>query len=60
MKGFIVKLQSNCWLAQGHGDPCRTVLIENAKVYVSMSPARTALTKARKFRKLKDAVIKEA
>ena len=55
---YVVEIQKGCWLAIGTGDPSRTMKLQNAKVFNRESDAKRDLTKARKYRKLPDAVIK--
>lgn len=54
---MIVELESGVYLADGEGDPARTILKENAQQFLSMKDACIALTKARQYRPFKGAVI---
>lgn len=54
---FIVELEEGVWLAPWRGDPGRTVVISNAKVFTSKKGANIALGLARKFRKFKNAMV---
>lgn len=51
---FLVKLEDSptgtVWLADGDGDPPRTLKIENAKRFPNRRTALKALIEARKFR----------
>ena len=46
----IVQLEPNCWLRDGDGDPCRTLVRGNATVYPNNKAAMLALADARKYR----------
>ena len=52
-----VELESGVWLADGEGDPARTLVEENAAEFVSMQAAMVALSAARAFRPFKNALI---
>lgn len=52
-----VQLEKGVWLADGDGDPSRTLVEENAKEFNSNDKAIRALSKARKYRSFKNAVI---
>jgi len=54
-----VLLEEGVWLADGEGDPPRTLLEENAKEFIDISQANNALVKARKYRPFPDAEIYE-
>ncbi len=56
---MIVKLEDGCWIADGVGDPPRTVVEENAKQFSTMADAHRALREARKYRPFKNAVIED-
>jgi len=56
-KHYIVKLENGCWIADWEGDPGRTVVEENAKLFTSYSSAKKALEKARKYRMFENAEI---
>lgn len=44
---FIIELQNGCWLADGDGDPCRTLVVGNALQFKTEKLANTALKKAK-------------
>ena len=52
-----VLLEEGVWLAEGDGDPPRTLVEEHAQEFKTMKDAVKALTVARKFRPFKDAAI---
>jgi len=52
-----IELESGVWLADGEGDPARTLDENNAKEFKTLKEARTALEEARKYRPFKNAVI---
>lgn len=54
---FIVELGPGVWLADGDGDPPRTLWIGNAKRYLTEHGAKGALARARKHRPFKSAKI---
>jgi len=54
---FVVELEIDVWLAGHNGDPGRTTLLKNAKVYKTEQGARIALGLARRYRKFKDAKV---
>lgn len=54
-----VQLEPGVWLADGDGDPPRTVLEDHAKEFDSEKEALAALSEARKFRLFKNAVLQE-
>lgn len=47
---FVVWLDRECWLAPMHGDPGRTLRIENATRFISRRDAEGSLTEACKYR----------
>lgn len=47
---MIIELEEGVWLADGEGDPPRTLVMENAKDFANMKEATEALAKARKSR----------
>lgn len=57
MYHYIVQLEQGVWLASGEGDPARTLIKGNARVYGSGPAAKGALTRARKYRDFKNAKI---
>ena len=52
-----VELEPGVWLADGEGDPARTLDEENAAEFKTMLDAVEALTKAREYRPFPKAVI---
>lgn len=54
---FIVEIEAGCWLADWSGDPGRTINRDHAKVYLTARSAKSALTAARRNRKLPFAKI---
>lgn len=59
--GFIVELEpETCWLASWSGDPGRTLIKENAKIYKTEKGARLALRHAQKYRLYANAKVKSA
>lgn len=57
--GFVVMLEKGCWLADTEGDPGRTILLANAKVFDDRSDAVFALRMARVYRRFLNAEIIE-
>jgi len=57
MKHYIVEIEDGVWLAIGQGDPARTLVKANSRVYGSLAAARGALTRARKYRRFEKAKI---
>lgn len=54
---MIVELEQNVWLAQGEGDPPRTIIKENAARFNSLKDACSALTEARRYKAFPNATI---
>ena len=54
---YIVELQKGCWIADWEGDPGRTIMKENAKLFHSKWKAENALIRARFYRPFRDARI---
>ncbi len=54
-----VQLEMGVWLADGDGDPPRTLIEDNAKEFNSEKEALVALTKAREYSLFKNAVLEE-
>ena len=54
MKYYIVKLGGESWLAPWVGDPGRTVVMENARLYKTHNGANIALAIAKKKNKHRD------
>lgn len=54
-----IQLEEGVWLAEGRGDPPRTLVEEDAKEFENEVDALAALTNARKFRPFKNAILQE-
>jgi hypothetical protein len=54
---YIVRLEKCCWLADWDGDPGRTVVKENARVFPTYETADMAIREAREYRPFKNAVV---
>ncbi len=54
-----VQLEMGVWLADGDGDPPRTLIEENSKEFNSEKEALVALAKAREYSPFKNAVLQE-
>ena len=54
-----VELEKGVWLADGTGDPPRTLVKESAKEFDNINDALAALAEAREFRPFKNAAIEE-
>ena len=54
---YIIKLQEGCWIADWEGDPGRTIIKENAKLFHGKRKAANALIRARYYRPFRDAKI---
>ena len=52
-----VELEHGVWLADGEGDPARTLDKNNAKEFLTMKDACHALTEARRYKPFREAVI---
>ena len=57
MASVVVELEPGVWLADGEGDPPRTLQIKNARKFRSAREATVALTEARKHRPFPNAVL---
>ena len=57
---YIVELEGGVWLAEGHGDPPRTLVKSSAKQFNSWSEANRALREARFHRPFTGARVEEA
>lgn len=55
-----VELEKGVWLADGQGDPSRTLDENNAKDFASIKEATKALTRARTFRPFENAIIHDS
>lgn len=42
--GYVIEWFEGCWLSKGKGDPCRTLVFENAQVFKTIPAARRRLT----------------
>ena len=56
---YIVRLEVGVWLAEGAGDPSRTTLEPNAKLFNKFTEAKAALKQARVYRPFINARIIE-
>ena len=56
-EGMKIELEPGVWLADGDGDPARTLNEQEAKDFPTLWDACHALTCARKYRPFKDAVV---
>lgn len=54
---WIIQLEEGVFLANGEGDPSRTLNIENALRIKKIAKARNLLKNARDHRPFKDAII---
>ena len=54
-----VLLEPGVWLAEGDGDPPRTLIEENAREFDTQKEALAALSDARKYRPFKNAMTVE-
>ncbi len=59
MDSYIAELEPGVWIAQWAGDPGRTLLKNNAKVFNRKSTARRAIEKAQTMRPFKNAEVIE-
>lgn len=57
---YVVELEEGCWLAEGEGDPCRTLVRGTAWVFRSLAAAKVALKMARRYRPFANAQIADA
>ena len=64
MSEYVVMLEDspsgNCWLADGDGDPPRTLRLEHAKRFPGRVAALKGLAKARELRPFRRAQIADA
>lgn len=56
---FIVKLDHGVYIAPWSGDPGRTLVVDNAKVFTTQTKAALALSAARRYRPFPSAEILE-
>ena len=54
-----VLLERGVWLADGEGDPPRTLIEESAKEFPDVAQASNALAEARRYRRFPNAEIYE-
>lgn len=54
---FIVTLDPGVWLAEGEGDPARTLDRDNAKPFSRFKDAKQAIGSARQYRPFPDARV---
>lgn len=57
LRFIIVEIEKGVWLANGDGDPCRTLKKKSAKIFGNIPLAMLAIEAARTFRPFKDAII---
>jgi len=57
--GWVVQLESGCWLAPWSGDPGRTCDIKNAQRFDTKVLAEEALIQARMYREFSEAFVDE-
>jgi hypothetical protein len=55
--GYIVQLEPGVWLAPWEGDPGRTLVMQNAKVWKRKTKAQKRLRKARELRPFDNARV---
>lgn len=54
---FVVELEPDVFLGTDHGDPGRTLVIDNAKLFRNIHSAKNGLSKAREFRPFRKAAV---
>ncbi len=54
---FVVALEPGVWLADGDGDPARTLILENAKPFSRFKDAKHALSVARQYNPFPEARV---
>lgn len=54
---WIVELEPGVWLAEGEGDPPRTLNIQNAHIFEFVTQAHRAMVTARTFRDFQHARV---
>lgn len=54
---FIVELEPKVWLADGIGDPCRTLRREFARQFSAETLALQAISRARQYRPFSEAKV---
>jgi hypothetical protein len=54
---MVVELENGVWIAEGEGDPPRTIIPENARRFPNITEACKALIEARKYRPFPNATI---
>jgi len=60
MAEYIVKLEDGVWLADGDGDPPRTIVRHNANRFITLYAAGRALAKAQRIQPFRSAAIETA
>jgi len=53
----VVELEPGVYLSSGLGDPPRTLVLENARLFDTTDEANRSLTAARRYRPFRGAVI---
>lgn len=56
---LTILLEEGVWLAEGEGDPPRTLVEDNARIFPNMRKALLGLRDARKYRPFENAEIQE-
>lgn len=54
---WVVQLEEGCWLADGNGDPGRTLVFANARRFSTHAEASWELKRARRWRRFEAARI---
>jgi len=57
---YVAELEPDVWIAPWSGDPGRTLVLNNAKVFNNRSTAWRAIERAQKMRPFKNAKVIEA
>ncbi len=52
--GYIIEWFDECWIAKGEGDPCRTLVLNSAQVFKSVSAAKARITRESNRLKYRD------
>lgn len=55
---YVVELEADVWLADGEGDPARTLVQDNAKCFFTKGGATIALEIARGYRPFAGAAVR--
>lgn len=56
---YVVELEPGCWLADGKGDPARTIVLSNARIFKSHTGAEVSVINARRHRPFRNAKVVE-